>query len=265
MVFLEKTRTPRSRSRTRTRFQTEIRCRANALPFKAILYAIAHAKQKVCRKRNTNATLFAPRLISHMRELSTAIDGLKALDPSPSSDPSALRTAVSTYVNLFYSLSKDERKRYIDALSGKHTKLKPEKNLLVIPALGAELRMPKDEVVGILYGSLYRMPFKIFHDSCKSALQVAMLEQSMAIKSMSTDTIEKFSRSMSKIESRMKSIENGHIMPTGDEEAKADFIESAIEFSNATDINVAGLISEKVGTENAIRARMQRLIRKAKY
>ena len=283
MVSLKRTIPQRPKSRSRG-IALEIRCRANVLPFKSLLYAIAHANKYVIKQRNSNASLYAHRLSTQMRDISSTVNSLRAAtaispseslarggnqdspDMNPDSNSGRIRSAINTYVELFYNISKEERKSYIESFgSGRKTKIKPERNLLIVPALMAELKLPKEEVSNGLFHSLYKMPFKVLYDSSKSALHVALLEQNMAIRTVPYDTVESFSKSMEKLESRMKEVDGGRVEPQEDEEIKADFIEKAMEFSKVTEINIIDLISERVGTEGAIRTRMHRLVRRGRY
>ncbi len=264
-MLLEKTRSrPRIRSRG---ISLEIRCKANILPLKSLLYAMAHASKYMIRPKNSNASLYVHKLIAQTRNISALANSLKGSnDVSPSIHSKGIESAISTYVEMFYSVGRDERKWYIEEFNkGNRTKVKAERNLLVLPALMAELKMPKDEASKGLFYSLYKMPFKVLHESSKSALHVALLERNMAIRTVPYGAVERFSKSMSKLESRMAAVEGGGIDPDDDEDIKADFIERAIAFSKATDINIVDLISERVGTESAMRTRMHRIIRKARY
>ncbi|MGI0100604.1 MAG: hypothetical protein ACREBH_02710 [Candidatus Micrarchaeaceae archaeon] len=263
---MEKTRSSRPRLRSRG-LSLEIRCRANLLPLKALFLAIGTANKRIVKPRNSNASLYAHKLASHVRDLNTIANRLKgSADVDPDSNSNGMESAVKTYVDLFYTISKEERKGYIDSFSkGRKSKLKLERNLLIIPAMMAELKMPKEDVAKGLFYSLYKMPFKVLYDSSKSALQVALFEQNMAIRTVPYDTIESFSKSMSKLEKRIKGVEKGEISPSGDEDVKADFIDKTLEFSRATEINIADLIAEKVGTDAAVRTRMHRIMRRAKY
>ncbi len=280
-MLLEKTRSIRPRLRSRG-LSLEIRYRANTLPFKALLYAIAHANKYVCKPRNSNAALYAHKLNANMRDLSTMTTALNfsasqsnqlPLPQVPSANPEnpdvhskMIESSLNTYVDLFYTISKDERKEYIELFNTKRkVKIKPESNLLLVPAIMAELKQSKEDVIKGLYYSLYKLPFKILYESSKSALHVALLEQNMAIKSVPYDTVERFSKSMTRLESRIKAIEKGNIKPQEDEDVKAYFIDRAIEFSRTTEVNIADLISERVGTESAIRTRMHRIMRRSRY
>jgi hypothetical protein len=282
VMLLEKTRSikqPRIKSKG---LSLEIRCKANVLPLKSMLYAIAHARQTLYKPKNSNASLYAHKLTSQMRDLSSMINSLNfsarpsqsqlppPIQPSNPENPDehsrGIESAINTYVDLFYNIHKDERKSYIESFNQKkNSKIKPERNLLIIPALMAELKMPKEDVSKGLFYSLYKMPFKMLYDSSKSALHVALLEQNMAIRTVPYDTVEKFSKSMSKLDARIKSVEKGEIKPQEDEDLKIDFIDKAIEFSKTTEINIIDLIAERVGTESAMNTRMHRIMRRAKY
>ena len=279
MILLERTKTSRPRIRSRG-VALEIRCRANILPLKAMLYAIAHARQKACKPRNSNSTLYVPRLTTQMRELAASIDALNAHSSQPmrlaQSEPQAdpddpelhsggIESSIRTYVDFFYTISKAERKEYMETFGNPRARVGAERNLLLIPALMAEMGQPKEEVSKGLFWHLYRMPFKVLYDSSKSALHVGNLLNNMAIRSVEYGTVDSFSKSMSRLEARIKAIEKGQIRPQEDERLKAEFIERAIGFSKITDINVIDIMAQRVGTESAIQARMQRMIRKATY
>lgn len=283
MIVLERTKIARPRIKSKG-ISLEIRCKANILPLKAMLYAIAHARQKACKPRNSNSTLYAPRLITHMRILASSIEALNACathptrlsqsepvkDPEdPDQQSECIESAVKVYVDLFYSITKEERKEYMESVkkgrTSKRSNYSSYNNLLLIPALTAELNQPKEEIAKGLFYHLYRMPFKVLYDSSKSALHVGNLLNDMAIKSVEYDAVDRFSKSMSRLEARIKAIEKGEIKPLEDEKLKAEFIDRAVSFSGITDINVVDLMAQRVGTESAIHARMQRMIRKATY
>ena len=177
----------------------------------SLIYAFQHARKHVIKQRNSNTSLYAHRLAAQIRDLgavSTALKGSSDLNPSDIADN--IKASIKTYVDLFYSINKDERKEYLALFNGgKKTKIKPERNLLIIPALMAELKQPKDEISQALFYSLYRMPFKVLDDSRRSAFSIALLKRNMAITSVSSDIIDKFAKSMVKFESRMKMIEGG--------------------------------------------------------
>ena len=245
----------------------EIRCLANRRPLMSLLYAFQHARKHVIRYKNSNTSLYAHKLTAQIRDLgATATDLKGSNDINPNDLSDSINSSIKTYVDLFYNINKDERKEYLALFNnGKKSKIKPERNLLIIPALMAELKQPKEEIAQALFYSLYRMPFKILDDSRRSAFSIALLKRNMAITSVSSDVIDKFAKSMVKFESRMKAIEGGEIDPPDDEDIKEDFIEKAIELSRTSEINIVDLVAEKVGTEGTTRMRMNRIIRRARY
>lgn len=253
------------------------------LPLKSLLFATAYANKHAIKHRNSNISLYSGRLNSQISRISSIINVLNAHSKgqkhhqqfhgepqSPGSDPDdpdmhskSIETATNTYVDLFYSVGKEERKSYIESFnSARKTKIKPERNLLVLPALMAELKMPKAEVSSAIFRSLYKMPFKILHESSKAALHVALFEQNIAIRTIPYGTVESFSKSMQMLETKIKDVENGVIQPQEDEDTKANFIDEAAKFSKDTEINIVDIISEKVGTENAMLTRLNRIMRR---
>lgn len=287
-MLLERTRYLRPRLRSKG-LSLEIRCKANALPLKSLLFATAYVNKYSLKQKYSNASLYSSRLNSQVSRISSIINALNLhakntksqyvhapQHPNPDNsgiasnpdDPDmhskSMEFMINSYVELFYNVGKDERKGYIESFNrSRHTKIKPERNLLVLPALMAELKMPKKEVSSAIFRSLYKMPFKVLHDSSKSALHVALFEQNIAIRTIPYGTVESFSQSMQMLEGKIKDIESGVIKPQEDEDSKANFIDEATRFSNDTEINIIDIISEKVGTENAILTRLHRMMRRA--
>jgi len=268
--LIEKARPIRARLRSKG-LSLEIRSRANMRPLLSLIYALAHANKNIAKSRNSNESLYAHKLVMQVRDLSSMATSLKnSNDVHPNEHSKGLEAATSAYVEMFYALNKEERKKYIDSIihqfGSRKSKIKHDRNLLIIPALMAELKQPKEDVVQGLYRNLYVMPFKLLIDSSKSALHVALFEQGIAIRTVQYETVERFSKSMQRLEERMKAVQSGELDPDedpeNDEDIKANFIERAAQFSKSSDINVMDIISEKVRTDSAIRAALQRIIRK---
>jgi hypothetical protein len=261
-------RTKVSRPKVRSKGSLEIRCRLNALTFKSLKYALSYALKYAVKPRSSNTSLYAQKLVSSMRDTDSILNSLKYLnEPDVNAHVASIEATLKTYVGLFYSMSSEERKRYINSFnSGTITRIKPERNLLVIPALEAELKLLKSDEVSIgLFRLLYRIPLKVLHDSSKSALQVAKLQRNMAIKTVSYENVKRLSESIEKLEERLGAIEGGDIQPPDDEDVKDEFINNAAEFSKGLNINILEIIGERVGTESAIRTRMLRMMRKQRY
>jgi hypothetical protein len=281
VILLERTKTARPRLKSKGK-GLEIRCRANLLPFRAMHYVMAHAKQRACKPRNSNAALHMPRLTAQMRDLNAVMEELDsygrpatrlaqsepnmgiAEDPEMRAD--AIHSAVKAYVDLFYMIKTAERKAYLDSIQRENTfRINPGRNLLLIPALMAELNQPKDELCNGIFYSLYKMPFNVLYDCSKSALHVENLLRNMAIRDIQDDVTARFSRSLAKVESRIGAIGKGIIKPEEDERIKADFIENLLDFSKTTQINIADLVEQRVLTQAAMYARLYRIVRRANY
>jgi hypothetical protein len=276
VILLERTKVARHRQKGKG---LEIRCRANLLPLKAMHYAIAYAKHRVCKQRNSNAVLYIPRLTAQMRDLSTIINALDSYgrppDRLPTSEPgigavedpeiraNAIRSSVKAYVDLFYMVKASERKSYMESIQ-RESKfgMSPGRNLLLIPALLAELNQPKEELSIGLFNSIYKMPFNVLYECSKSALHVENLLRNMAIKNMQFEIMEHFSKSLGRVEARMKAIERGVIKPSEDEKLKVEFIDKPLEFSKITQINIADLTEQRVLTQAAMYGRLYRMIRR---
>lgn len=243
----------------------EIFCRANLLPLKSLIYALSFSARNIKASKKTAAGVGMRKVMAQVRQLRLIAQRLRnseELDPDELAE--LLRLAVGAYVNLFYALNSEGRKSYLSVF-GKmtmHKRMADEENLLLIPALMAEKKRRRNSVAKGLFISMYKRPFSALYESSRSAMHIAMLERSMAIKSVPDGMLAEFSKIMSKIDARISMIEQGKMSPIDDERFKMEFIAKAMEITAATDINIADFICEKVGTSKVNKERVQKLARR---
>jgi len=252
----------RSRSRVIDRALTiEIKAKSNALPFKSLLYAMSHARAKIGISKAQVTTLHLKKLSQHERIMQEIAKGLDSNEePDPNTLYKHIRGATANYVNLFYALTPEERADYIGKVSRMRLSkvIKPEENLLMIPAINAELKEQKSNVINTLANRLYRSSFKVLYDASKSALHVALLEQNMAIKSVPDSMLKSFSRIMSRMDEVVKSIDMGLIDAATFDQVKGEFVDDAVNFSAQTEIGLVSFISERINLDSV---RMDKLYR----
>ena len=266
---LERTRIPSLKSAIRP-LTIEIRSRANLLPFKALLYATSIAVLKSPKSSKA-------RLREQYKTLSNSIKLLNAYaarlydaagpdpsEPDPYSMADTMRSAVDSYVSLFYSMTTHERGLYVKTVSAamKH-RVKRESNMLFMPAILSEAGDDQKTVKGGLFRHLYSMPFRMLYNSSKASLRLMLMQNGMAIKSINYEMIHEFSKSVSVLDGRILDITDGKISPIKDEELKSQFVEQAVKMSRETDINIVEIISDRVRTESHIMREAQRLMRRA--
>ncbi|MDE1810667.1 MAG: hypothetical protein KGH66_01335 [Candidatus Micrarchaeota archaeon] len=256
----------RSRSRIIDKALTiGIKSRANSLPFKSLLYAMSHARLKMGNSKAQVTTLHLKKLTQSQRIIHEIAKGLDAQeDPDPSAIYKHIKGATAHYVNLFYALTSEERTEYIAKIGRMKLsrEIRPEENLLLMPAINAELREQKSNVINTIANRLYRAPFKVLYDSSKSALHVALLERNMAIKSVPEQMLKNFSSIMSKMDEVIKSIDMGLIDATTFDEVKNEFVADAVNFSAQTEIGLVSVISERIDTDKVKMERLYKLHRK---
>jgi hypothetical protein len=243
----------------------EICCRSSLLPLQSLIYAISYVRLSTKSKKVSRASLQSQKLIAPLNTLKALA---KLLQSSVEVDPALsymnAKSAVTNYVGLFYVMDSKELSDYICTASA-HTlgTVKPENNLLLLPAMMASTSKPKRAAVSSIEIALYKKPFALLYDASSSALQVMHFRQRMAIEHLPESAAKEFSRSLAKLDSRIHSIERGVINPESDEALKREFIRSAIEFSSAHGSGAIDVVSERFEVHSVKSARMCRLIRKA--
>jgi hypothetical protein len=237
---------------------------ANILPVRSMIYALSYTKYKIGLADHLGP--YARGFASQIRSLNSLAKTLKSeTEVEPGAYYRQIEGAVASYVDLFYAIGKEKRKAYLGTLDGfaRPRHIKPEQNLLLIPAVLADRRVPKEEVARELTRSLYKAPFKALYDSSKSALHILELERSMAIRRVPEHMLDGFSRSMERFGSRIAKIESGAIEPMEDERAKGRFVLDAIEFSDSSGVWVADFICEKLITREVELKKVHMLARRA--
>ncbi|MDE1833456.1 MAG: hypothetical protein KGH58_03495 [Candidatus Micrarchaeota archaeon] len=261
--------TSRSRSRVVDRSLTiEIKAKSNALPFRSLLYAMSHARSKIGMTKAQVTTIHLKKLSQHEKIIHEITKGLDANEePDPNTLYKHIKGATANYVNLFYALTPEERTEYIARVGRMRFSrlMKPEENLLMIPAINAELKEQKSNVINTIANRLYRSSFKVLYDSSKSALHVALLERNMAIKSVPDHMLKGFSKVMSKMDEVIKYIDTGLIDAKMYDEIKNEFIADAVNFSAQTEIGLVNVISERINTDSVRMEKLYRMSRRNRH
>ncbi len=240
-----------------------IRCGANLLPVKGLLYAMAHAKASRhvsgSSKKGTGESL--RKLSRQIRELAEVATQLQKMEDMGGSELyKAIKLAVIAYVDLFYELTTKERDLFLSSCAGRHgKKISNEQNLLLIPAIMASRGEPKDEVTSFLIRAIYKIPFRVLYHSSKAAVHLELMQHAMGIKAAPEGPVKRFSDALARLAIVTQSIENGEPRPEYDEQLKENFVDEAVLLSQTTDMKVADFISEKI-MPNAFTDRMARKI-----
>ncbi len=231
-----------------------------------MIYAISYARLSAKTKKGSRASSYRRKLLAHLNTLKALAKLLQSsIEVDSTLSYMNTRSAVNNYVNLFYSMSDNERSNYIGTASAHvlSSTIKPEKNLLLVPALMASAGKPKRTAISNIEIALYKKPFKLLYDASSSALQVMRFRQRTAIEHFPEAATADFTRSLAKLDSRIRSMEHGRINPESDESLKRAFIQSTIEFSTLHGAGALDAISEKLETRRVKSSRMRMLIRKA--
>ncbi len=227
-----------------------IRCGANLLPVKGLLYAMAHAKSSrhVAGSSKHGSAAAVRKLSAQMKELSEFATALQRMRQFSGSELyKNIKLATVSYVDLFYALDTKDRDAFLASYAGSHgKKIAHEQNLLLIPAIMASRGEPKSQVTSFLIGAIYKIPFRVLYHSSKAAVHIELLQQAMGIKDTPDGPVKRFSDALARMDKVMSSIEEGELRPEVDEDFKEKFVDEAVLLSQSTSMNIADFISEKV-------------------
>ena len=242
----------------------EIRCRANLMPFRSLLYATSFAMLKAPKRNGARTAPAIAMLSDSMKVLNIHATRLyEHSDPDPYSMADALKNGIGAYVDLFYAMNPEQVRNYMNVVGKSKFRIRINNNLLYIPAMMSEIGEDAKIVKDALYNHIYAMPFKMLYSSSRAALSILLLERGMAVSEVSYDSINRFSAYVASMDARIQEISNGKINPISDEELKSEFISHAVSISEETDINVAEIISQKVRTDRHVMSELGGLVRKA--
>ncbi len=246
----------------------EIRSRANALPLKSMMYAISHAMADPTIKADAASGNTKRRVSVLSRHLST-LDRLvlylgNSSEIGPSQAYGTITSAAHSYVNLFYSMKPSSRNAYIERHSNGalSKRIKPENNLLVLPAIMASRKERRSSVHSAIVRNLHAMPLRFLYNKTKAAMRVELLEQAMGIKGARESALAGFSASMKNIEALLDGIAGGDIKPESDERAKDMFVNHIVDMSESEEMGISEYICEKLSTSNVSFKIARRIIRK---
>ncbi len=241
----------RTRNTSASRLSLAIKCGANLLPVKGLLYAMAYAKASghIVHSTKPGADEALRKMSKQMRELALLASDLQKMKATSGSELyKNIKLATISYVDLFYSLNSKDRDLYISSCGPGRSrkKIMDEQNLLLIPAIMASRGEPKAKVTAFLIGGVYKIPFRVLYHSSKAAMHIELLQQAMGLKGTPEAPVKRFSDVLEKINETMENIEEGDLRPEADENLKEKFVGEAVLLSQSTNMKIADFISEKI-------------------
>ncbi|HUC38560.1 MAG TPA: hypothetical protein VL944_00325 [Candidatus Acidoferrum sp.] len=246
----------------------EIHARVNLLPLKSMIYAFSHVMADQNVRSSMSHGLSRKRMASIARHRTTLEKMTLYLNNSSEMDPNHLYGTISSaahsYVGLFYTMNPISRDAYIEKHSnnGISKRIKPENNLLIMPAIMASQRERRSKAYSIIVRNLHAMPLKFLYTKSKAAMRLELLQQAIGVKRAGESALTGFSASMRNIEALIEGINNGEINPQGDERAKELFINHIIDISETEGMGLSEFICDKLATSNVSFKIARRMIRK---
>ncbi len=241
---------------------------ANMLPVKSMLYAISHAMADPSIKAEARSANTRKRISGLAKHLSMlyllASDYGSDEQTRPSGLFSAITSAAHSYVSLFYTINGANRSAYIERHSNGSAgrRVKPENNLLLMPAIMAERGERRSQVYSTIVRSLHAMPVRFLYEKSRAAMKIEILQQGMGLKGAGEPALSRLSLSMAEVESLIMRIGNGVINPEGDEMVKELFVNEIVAVSESEDMGLAEFVSEKLSNGSVSFKIGKRLIRK---
>ncbi len=154
---------------------------------------------------------------------------------------------VTEYVDIFYSMSSHDRKRYMRLCMDDPTlsKVTPYENLLIIPAFMAEIGKPKEYVVDSIVASLYRKPLIFIYEHGNRAYSIDRYLRSMAV-SGSSEAADAMGKLISEISGFISESRGVVLDPQSINAKSADILSSMLEMKDSSNIRVFDYIAEKI-------------------
>lgn len=229
------------------------------LPLKSMLCALSYAAPRFRLSSNANKI----NLTRHMALMGSTLSEMQSgRDVDPELRQERINAALEDYVAVFYSVGEARCSKYLQRCATEFRRIPTKHNLLAISAIMALHGEPRDHVVSMLSRRLYAMPVTALHKAGRTIHSIELLEQSMAIKSMPMEAMDRFSMWIRRLELKRAKIYAGKITPTGDEQLIDRFIDEARELSVHSGTNVLGILEEIIGTTSTYELAARRLVRR---
>lgn len=238
--------------------------RVNLLSIKSVMFAITYAMKETPSIFTKNKEVMARDMRRLSRRLATlsAMAGQHYLDEKvePARMHGVLKTSITAYVSLFYDANPSELDMYMAKCkaSGAGRKLKPDQNMLLIPAMMASKDQPKSAAVNMLLAGVYKKPFKALYDSSKASLHMEFFKRSLAIANTTNQSLESFSKTLDRMSLLLKGIDAYDIHPEEDDAKKEEFMEQLLKLNDETGVDTLGLLEEKLMPYESANKRVMR-------
>ncbi len=240
-----KSRSSRARAR-------RVMSRVNLLSIKSVILSIKYAMKEAPETFTRNRESMARDMRRLSKRLST-LESMAAvhyndLGIEPARMYGVLKTSVTAYVNLFYDANASELDMYVAKCkaSTMGKKLKPEQNMLLIPAMMASRGEPKSTAIGMLLAGVYKKPFKALYDSSRASLHMEFFKRSLAMANATDQSLESFSQTLDRMSTLLKSIDANDLHPAEDERRKEEFMEELLKLNDTTGVDTLSLLEEKL-------------------
>ena len=236
------------------------------LPVKGLLYAISHAigdPEVKAASRDDAARRRVNGLSRQMPRLYLLASGYNDDKDDPSELLGTITSATRSYVNLFYAMQRRHRQAYIERhYDGIGRRVKPESNLLLMPAIMAQDGERRSQAYSTIINGLYSMPARFLYTKSKAALKVELLQQGMGLKGAKDSALSRLSLSMERIQAQIDRIASGEINPENDEMVKELFVKEVVAVSEAEDMSIAEFVSDRLSNGSISFRTALRMVRK---
>ena len=243
----------------------EIVSKLNILPIKSLLFAISFLLSKIDKAESEELQLNVTKTKRSIKQITTTINKLKLGDEiDPQEFGNIIDSAVSSYINLYYSLDNNMRnaitKEYGHYM-GKSESLGRDENILVLPLKMFKKRYTKNNAITLTRKGLYKKPFKYLSDAMEASRRVESMQMKIGLKPQSDFGISKIYGHIKMIEKRILDIERSIINPEIDERLKNEIIEELAGLSATHKIHTITYINSKLDEGSLSSSSASRMLR----
>ncbi len=210
-----KNKRKRLEKRTLNSSARTVMLRINLLSLKPIMLSSSYLARRYGKgEKRINGMAQLLKNVKVLGEISTEMQNGSA--PNPQTLYKCILECVTSYVNIFYNASSQERKNYMsmcidDEIS---RNLKPHENMLILPAFMAELGKQRERVIDSIMAELYRKPLMFMLNTVNQSVQIDKYMRSMAMNGSSIDAEERISELLHDLNHLISKLEASMLEPS---------------------------------------------------
>ncbi len=229
----------------------DILAKVNMLPVKSLLYAISYLLSKMDEKQSAEMTLHTTKAKRSLRQVIAAIESMRSLTPISAQEFSTIiDSAVSSYINLYYSIDDNVRAAIMHDFghksSARHESIGSDEHMLLLPLKMFKKRYTKSGVISLTRKGLYKKPLAYLHGAIEASRKVEMMQMRIGLKTQSAHSLSRIAEHIKMLDKRILEIEGGIINPEQDDEIKIRILDELAALAGSHQIQSINYINAKL-------------------